>query len=321
LSALGSLIGKLQFAGPSAAWHPPFTRRVIDASSLRHYVAERKARGNDRRLHFAQRSAGVRTGACFQADVRFWRSHLRQWNDTERWRSARPAQFVFASGSSLAASASSAQLPSALRPGSGYVGFNPPPSPVRRAVPPLIVMTWGAVRRLRRGRDVWCRPLRLPRPVRSRAGDAEPPPRRPPARDLHVLLSSATSTFMPCIAPSRRRRHRAGRLPVSPQPPQRSHHSKSVLCRAPPSAALAPQRFHPASSLSGFSLHVEAVPPAVDSRAVAQRPAARLRPSRGPLPVLTRLSTRHRPTGRGMSGAPSTPPRSRMVPSFATAAP
>jgi len=133
LSELDTLVGKLQFAAQVLPGFRPFTRRMIDLGSQRRCSVERRARGNNRRLHFALRNAWVRTDDGFRADVGFWRSHLQQWNGTQRWRSEQSAPFVFVSDASLGGfgfylesappAVDTAQWPSALRPGSGHLGI------------------------------------------------------------------------------------------------------------------------------------------------------------------------------------------------------
>ena len=158
LTALASLIGKLQFVAHVLPGARPFTRRLIDLCSRRNAALDRQSsRSHDsaanlRRRHFAAQRASVRTDRGFRADIRFWQDHLLRWNGTQRWRSAQSAPFVFASDASLSGfgyylesaptatvqwsspsspasvqgstppSTASVQWPSHLRVGSGFSG-------------------------------------------------------------------------------------------------------------------------------------------------------------------------------------------------------
>ena len=107
LTALMSLIGKLQFAVQVLSGARPFTRRLIDLCTRRTAALDRQAtRSTDgvatlRRRHFAAKRASVRTDSGFRADIRFWQKHLLNWDGTQRWRSAQSAPIVFASDASL----------------------------------------------------------------------------------------------------------------------------------------------------------------------------------------------------------------------------
>ena len=156
LSQLSTLIGKLQFAAQILPGARPFTRRLLDAHTERkaavsralHKAAIRRAnqqaadsravhKAAIRRAHsgnaqfFALRHARVFTRQ-FRADIKFWLAHLHQWNGSQRWRSAQATPFVFASDASLSGfgyyiestppSTASAQWPTHLRVGSGFLG-------------------------------------------------------------------------------------------------------------------------------------------------------------------------------------------------------
>ena len=107
LTALASLIGKLQFAAQVLPGARPFTRRLIDLCTRRTAALDRQHRHSPdsatalRRRHFAAQRASVRTDRGFHADIRFWQAHLLRWDGTQRWRSAQSAPFVFASDASL----------------------------------------------------------------------------------------------------------------------------------------------------------------------------------------------------------------------------
>jgi hypothetical protein len=110
LTALATLIGKLQFAAQVLPGARPFTRRMIDLRLNRLAGIDRQVgvrRGSvphqslHRRIHFAQQGSSVRTDSGFRADVRFWLDHLSRWNGTQRWRSAQSTPIVFASDASL----------------------------------------------------------------------------------------------------------------------------------------------------------------------------------------------------------------------------
>lgn len=131
LSALESLIGKLQFATQVLPGFRPFTLRLQAVLKTR-LASIARGRGGARRHEFARAAAHVRVDRGFRADVYFWLSHLRGWNGKQRWRSARSAPFVFASDASLGGfgfyleatppAADVTQWPAHLRVGSGFMG-------------------------------------------------------------------------------------------------------------------------------------------------------------------------------------------------------
>lgn len=138
LTALATLIGKLQFAAQVLPGARPFTRRMIDLKLQRTAVVDHlhPSSANPRRHHFALQQASVRLNSGFRADVRFWLAHLSLWNGSQRWRSAQSAPFTFASDASLEGfgfylestppSAVTAQWPDALLVGSGFKGVYSP---------------------------------------------------------------------------------------------------------------------------------------------------------------------------------------------------
>ena len=78
---LQSLLGKLSFAATVLPGARPFLRRIIDL--------------------IAGRSHGkVRLGAAFKMEVRYWRSHLGQWNGRAAWLAPMSEPIVFASDAS-----------------------------------------------------------------------------------------------------------------------------------------------------------------------------------------------------------------------------
>jgi hypothetical protein len=79
-----SLLGKLAFAATVLPGARPFTRRIIDKI---------RDRGDHQRIALDD---------DFRADVRYWATHLAQWNGTERWRSPTSTPFVFGSDASTA---------------------------------------------------------------------------------------------------------------------------------------------------------------------------------------------------------------------------
>ena len=103
LTALQSLIGKLQFAAQVLPGFRPFIRRMQDLSSARDTATwrERHARRGDRHLRFALHNASVRIDRGFRADVDFWQRHLLHWNGAQRWRSARSSPIVISTDASL----------------------------------------------------------------------------------------------------------------------------------------------------------------------------------------------------------------------------
>jgi hypothetical protein len=135
LSALESLIGKLQFATQVLPGFRPFTHRLQAVLNAR-LASIARGRGGVRRHEFARAVARVRVDTGFRADVSFWLSHLRGWNGKQRWRSARSAPFVFASDASLGGfgfylettppAADVTQWPVHLRVGSGFMGVYSP---------------------------------------------------------------------------------------------------------------------------------------------------------------------------------------------------
>ena len=135
LSALESLIGKLQFASQVLPGFRPFTFRLQAVLKAR-LASILEGRGDARRHKFARARAHVRVGRGFRADIFFWLSHLHRWNGKQRWRSARSAPFVFASDASLGGfgfyleatppAADVTQWPAHLRVGSGFMGIYSP---------------------------------------------------------------------------------------------------------------------------------------------------------------------------------------------------
>ena len=135
LTALESLIGKLQFAAQVLPGFRPFTFRLQRVLKQR-LASILKKRGGPRRHEYARRRALVRIDAGFHADVNFWLSHLRRWNGSERWRSARSAPFVIATDASLGgfgfyleAALPAADItlwPAHLRIGTGFMGVYSP---------------------------------------------------------------------------------------------------------------------------------------------------------------------------------------------------
>jgi hypothetical protein len=81
---LQSLLGKLTFASTVLPGARPFTRRIIDR------ICDR---GDKKRIALDD---------AFRADVRYWATHLAQWNGKERWRAPTSTPFVFGSDASTA---------------------------------------------------------------------------------------------------------------------------------------------------------------------------------------------------------------------------
>ena len=149
LTALMSLIGKLQFAAQVLPGARPFIRRLIDLCTRRTAALDRQAtRAQNgaatlRRRHFAAQRASLRTDRGFRADIRFWQQHLLHWDGTQRWRSAQADPFVFASDASLtgfgfyleSAPTASVQWSSPSSPASVQVLTMPPTAPVQCADP------------------------------------------------------------------------------------------------------------------------------------------------------------------------------------------
>jgi hypothetical protein len=106
LSALASLIGKLQFAASVLPGARPFLRRMLDLQHFHDVRLRRRHPAVDdssiRRLHFILHRSAVFTDRGFRADVSFWQTHLRHWNGTAQWRSAQSDPVCFASDASLA---------------------------------------------------------------------------------------------------------------------------------------------------------------------------------------------------------------------------
>ena len=131
VTALQTLIGKLQFATQVLPGFRPFTLRLQAVLNARLAAIER-GRGTERRHHFQRASAHVRVDSGFRADVSFWLSHLREWNGSQRWRSAQSAPSIFASDASLSGfgfyleaaspAADTAQWPAHLQVGTGFMG-------------------------------------------------------------------------------------------------------------------------------------------------------------------------------------------------------
>jgi hypothetical protein len=107
LSALASLIGKLQFATAVLPGARPFVRRMLDLQQLhqRRYNARHRlspaTRARPQRLRFILQHARVFVDRGFIEDVRFWQAHLLQWNGSASWRSPQSQPFCFASDASL----------------------------------------------------------------------------------------------------------------------------------------------------------------------------------------------------------------------------
>ena len=131
VTALQSLIGKLQFATQVLPGFRPFTLRLQAVLNTRLAAIER-GRGTERRHRFQRTFAHVRVDSGLRADVSFWLNHLRGWNGRQRWRSAQSAPFTFASDASLGGfgfyleavppAAVTAQWPDHLLVGTGFMG-------------------------------------------------------------------------------------------------------------------------------------------------------------------------------------------------------
>jgi hypothetical protein len=146
LASLATLIGKLQFAAAVLPGARPFVRRMLDLQHqhrnrlhVRHSLrAAERARSIDptRRLHFARQHCSVYTDRGFKEDVRFWQTHLQQWNGCARWRSAQSTPFCFASDASLDGFGfylestpphyDTSQWPPGVRVGAGFSGVYSP---------------------------------------------------------------------------------------------------------------------------------------------------------------------------------------------------
>ena len=140
LSALASLIGKLQFAASVLPGARPFLRRMLDLQHLHDVRLRRRHLAADdssaRRLHFILHRSTVFTDRFFRADVSFWQSHLLRWNGTARWRSAQSDPVCFASDASLAGfgfylestppGIRTSTWPRHMRVGSGFKGVYSP---------------------------------------------------------------------------------------------------------------------------------------------------------------------------------------------------
>ena len=135
LSALATLIGKLQFAAQVLPGFRPYTHHL--QSLLQSHTANIRLRhDSDRRRAFAQHHSRVRINSAFRADVDFWLSHLRGWNGCARWRTTQSAPFVFASDASLEGfgfyleaappHTDTTEWPLSLQLGSGFVGVYSP---------------------------------------------------------------------------------------------------------------------------------------------------------------------------------------------------
>ena len=132
LSFLATLIGKLQFASSVLPGARPFVRRMLDLQQRHCTRIESQYPASSRRLHFARQHNAVHPDKGFRADVRFWLSHLHQWNGTAKWRSAQAAPFCIATDACLRgfgfylescpAHADSSRWPDQLRVGTGWSG-------------------------------------------------------------------------------------------------------------------------------------------------------------------------------------------------------
>ena len=102
LSALATLIGKLQFAAQVLPGFRPYIHHLqslLQSGSAK--ALHRHRHDSERRRACALHHMRVRTNAAFRADVHFWLSHLRGWNGSAHWRTIQSAPFVFASDASL----------------------------------------------------------------------------------------------------------------------------------------------------------------------------------------------------------------------------
>jgi hypothetical protein len=100
LTALATLIGKLQFASQVLPGFRPFIHGMQALYNSRE-SSVRHTNGTDRHRHFTLQHSKVKTSVDFRGDVRFWLVHLPRWNGIARWRTTQSDPFVFASDASL----------------------------------------------------------------------------------------------------------------------------------------------------------------------------------------------------------------------------